>query len=431
MLAPRHAIHLAHAAIALAACAPSAGRPALAPSADERTATAAFIAAFADATRALIAERFADAVVPLARAEQLDPGNDVVVYLAAVAANGAHDAADARRWLERLDALASDVIPNRGEFAAIADDPVLARVTAAATTRAAAESRGVTEAFRIAEPGLGPEGIAYDPVTRAFLIGSTDARKIIRVRDGRADEFVPTSIAAAPVLGLRVDAARRRLWAACEAYDRAHGAPLGDELPASVSVYDADTGVLIARYLAPLAGKHLLNDVTIAPDGTAYVTDSEAGQVWRVAPGAAALAPVVPPDRFVYPNGIAWDAIGGALLIADAITVWRLELAGPAGASLRPLIASPGVSLAGLDGMYLAGDQLIGVQNLVGQGRVVAFALAAGHARVTGRRVLASSHPALDTPTTGALAPGGLYLLANARVRGPTPSIVLRVPLAP
>ena len=82
--------------------------------------------------------------------------------------------------------------------------------------------------------------------------------------------------------------------------------------------------------------------------------------------------------------------------------------------------------------MYLAGDTIIGVQNLAGPGRVIRLDLAPGHARVVARRVLAATHPALDAPTTGAIAADGFYLLANSQIHSakpPAPVIILRVPM--
>ena len=70
-------------------------------------------------------------------------------------------------------------------------------------------------AFRIADPDLIPEGIAYDPKTRTFFVGSTFKRKIVAVdAAGRARDFTTEAQDGIfGVLGLRVDADRRILWA--------------------------------------------------------------------------------------------------------------------------------------------------------------------------------------------------------------------------
>ena len=46
-----------------------------------------------------------------------------------------------------------------------------------------------------------------------------------------------------------------------------------------------------------------LNDVTVAPDGSVYATDSEAGRLFRAAPGAATLTPLGAPRSLPSANG--------------------------------------------------------------------------------------------------------------------------------
>src|SRR5215211_7738657 len=79
-----------------------------------------------------------------------------------------------------------------------------------------ASARGQSRvAFRIPEPDLIPEGIAYDPVAQVFYVGSTYKRKIVSV-DGRGvvrDFTGEGQDGLWGLLGMRVDAKRRLLWA--------------------------------------------------------------------------------------------------------------------------------------------------------------------------------------------------------------------------
>lgn len=388
----------------------------------------AFVAAFRTAMEQLVAEDYAAALTSMQRAAALDPGNDVVTYLVAMAAAQRHDRPLALDWLRRLDAMRSDLIPIAGDLLEIVDDAEAQPIIAALRARARREAPVASEAFRIAETGLTPEGIAYDPVSRAFFIGSVRARKIIRVRDGRSDDFAPSALRLRSVLGLRVDAARRELWAGGEATTSTGHEPGDDGARAELTVFDLDTAAIKRRYTAPDADKHLFNDIAVTGDGTAYITDSLAGAVWTIAPGGA-LRMLGAANRFLYPNGIAWDPVARRVLVADAVTTYRVD---PVSGAASALAAPAGESLAGFDGMYLDGDRLVGVQNLAGVGRLLAFRLTADRAGVTGRRVLLADHPSLDAPTTAAIAPDGVYLLANSQIRSkrpPAPVVVLRVPL--
>jgi hypothetical protein len=69
-------------------------------------------------------------------------------------------------------------------------------------------------AFRLKDPKLIPEGIAYDPTSKRFFVGSVAQHKII-VTDakGEARDFSAPGDKLDAVLGLAVDAARGHLYA--------------------------------------------------------------------------------------------------------------------------------------------------------------------------------------------------------------------------
>jgi len=80
-------------------------------------------------------------------------------------------------------------------------------------------------AFTIPEKDLLPESVAYDPVEEAFYVGSTRKGKIVKVgRDGKVTDFVaPRRHGLWMVIGMKVDARRRILWAASSAGSNLEG----------------------------------------------------------------------------------------------------------------------------------------------------------------------------------------------------------------
>ena len=69
-------------------------------------------------------------------------------------------------------------------------------------------------AFRLADPKLIPEGIAYDPKQDRFLIGSVAQKKIVSAnRKGEVKDFSKLEDNLDCVLGLFVDAAHEQLYA--------------------------------------------------------------------------------------------------------------------------------------------------------------------------------------------------------------------------
>ena len=267
-------------------------------------------------------------------------------------------------------------------------------------------------AFRIPERDLIPEGIAFDPEDDSFYVGSLLKRKIVHVRrDGSvADLAGPKEGVPVDVLGLRVDAARRQLWAAVVVRD---GRPKDRPSPALLLV-ELPSGRIRASYGPTDDGKHLFNDIALLADGTVFVTDSEAGTVYRLRPGETALSRLLPPGSFDYPNGIAPSVDGRAVYVADGLDgVTRLD---PETGKRTVLHRPKGVSLDMIDGLYLVSGGLVAVQNGTGVDRVAWFGLDRAGTRVVSAKVLARADPRFHIPTTAAVAPDGLYLLANSLI---------------
>src|SRR4029079_6664238 len=106
---------------------------------------------------------------------------------------------------------------------------------------------GSTVAFRIPDKGLVPEGIAFDSKSGSFFVSSIRKRKIVRVAaDGKASDFVASGRdGLRGVLGMRVDAARRRLWACTQAMKHMEGFREGQKPESALMEFDADSGKLV------------------------------------------------------------------------------------------------------------------------------------------------------------------------------------------
>jgi hypothetical protein len=186
---------------------------------------------------------------------------------------------------------------------------------------------------------LHPEGVAYDPTRGAFLVTSLRHGTVSAVQpDGSAETLVkdPDLIST---IGIRVDVARNRLLVVNA--DPGTGVATGTATvrrTAGLGIYDLRTGQRI-RYvdLAKVAGdggEHFGNDVAVAPDGTAYVTDSFAPIVYRI-PARGPASVLLRDERLsggagFGANGIVWSddhlVIGN---YADG-TLWRVADSDPA-----------------------------------------------------------------------------------------------------
>ena len=297
-----------------------------------------------------------------------------------------------------------------GGFGRAWDDPafkaVLARIEAKLPRLDFAPSE-----FEIEDRELIPEGLAYDARAGNFYMGSVAQRRILRIDSSKAvTEFAGASADLDAVLGLAVDAPRRRLYAVSTSALTDAGRK---RLRNSVVAFDVDTGKLVQRYEVPGAAQ--LNDVAVALGGRVYVTDSEAGSVYELRSGGAPRL-LLAPGQVRGVNGIAASPDGSRLYVAHSTGLAVLDAATGA---LKRIANRTRESIAAIDGLYEYQGGLIGVQNVTTPGRVILISLSGSGEEATAVKTLVSHHHSgLYEPTTGAVRAdtGYFYLLAATGV---------------
>lgn len=312
-------------------------------------------------------------------------------------------------FLERLDRTGWDIPFAPSDFKILANDPRFRAIATRVAARAPAVSRSEL-AFTLPDPEMIPEGIAVDPTTGTFYVGSIRKRMIVAVDpDKRTRTFVQGHSAA--VLGMKVDPARGLLWVASYADPGMERFAEADRGRAAVTAFALADGA--RRREVELRGggdPHLFNDVALAPDGTVYVTDSVAGRVWRIPSDRDVLEPITPPAAFTYPNGIVY-AWTDRLLVAHRTGIAIVD---PRSGAITPMAST--APIAGIDGLLLEGRTMYGVQNNLGAARLVAIALDETGTRAAGLAILENTAATLVLPTTAAFYDKALYTIANAQL---------------
>lgn len=328
-------------------------------------------------------------------------------------------------------------------FAALRTRPEALRLFAEIAEAARPRPRA-TVAFTLAEKELIPEGIAHDPKSGAFLVSSLYRRKVVRVApDGSASDLVPEARDGLwKAVGLKVDAARRRLWVMSAVDDPGMtGFSEADLGKAGAFVFDLDSGRLVARLVPelPAGEKSFFNDAAVAGDGDTFVTDSERGAVYRARVAQGDLVEVLPPGSLVYPNGLALSDGGATLFVAHAGGVTGLVVATGERFDLSPC---KGTALVGLDGLSWHRGALIGIQNGLFPEKVVRYVLSPDRRRVARAEVLDQAGPHYAIPTTGTVVGDDYFFIANSQLDAFEPDgrlkaaalkevVVLKVPLSP
>lgn len=310
-----------------------------------------------------------------------------------------------------------DRLAGRGVSFDVAGDEDLASLRDLPTFRAVAAKFAdlrrplghAQEAFRLPEKDLLAEGLTYDPGSRHFFVGSVHRGRIVRVGpDGTSRDFAAVPDA---VLGMAVDPPRQRLWACTTAVPERAGFDPANENRAALVAFDLVDGREVARLPLRGAGRPDCNDVTVAADGSVFVSDARAGTVRTAAAGARELRVLVPAGRLASPQGLALSADGKVLYVADyPAGVARVDVATGEAALLS---APDDAVVGGIDGLVRHGRVLVGIQNGIRPHRVVALELGAGG--ITKVEVLLRGHEAFDEPTLGVVVGRDLFFVANSQ----------------
>lgn len=266
-------------------------------------------------------------------------------------------------------------------------------------------------AFELEDRGLIPEGIAHDPKSGSFFVGSIAKGTIVRVEPpAQSYTFVGPEAGLDAVLGLAVDAPRRLLWVvSTSALTNAGRAKLRN----AVVAFDLDSGRLVRRVEVPAAKQ--LNDVAVAPGGRVFASDSESGVIFEVPAKEGSAKVLVPEGQLRGSNGLAvWPDLK-RLYVAHSTGIAIVD---PATGAVKRVPIPARDTVAAIDGLYVWQGGLVGVQNVTTPGRVIFMELSPDGSTITRVRTLLSHHhPALFEPTTGAPTDSGFYLLASSAVR--------------
>lgn len=121
-----------------------------------------------------------------------------------------------------------------------------------------------------------PEGVAFDPVERNFYATSLVGGSIVRIDPLGRETVFRAADNRASLLGVKIDADRRRLWVCAQQVDG---------IDNRVWVFSLASGQLDMEFLlGALATDGSCNDLALDSNGVAYVTDSTNPYLYRLDP---------------------------------------------------------------------------------------------------------------------------------------------------
>ena len=377
--------------------------------------------AFRKANKAFEKEDYKAGAGSLMTAYLINPEDDLIINFMAEAYVMVGDRSASLMWLRRLLTLSPCFFHMPENAASVLNAKEYRELTQAAKANEIRRHESKI-AFMLPETDLIPEGIAYDPVDKAFFLSSLHKRKIVRVRPQTRNRLPIVEDFTSQgqdglysTLGMRVDAERRVLWVCSSAESFMKEYSESDAGKAALFKYDLNTRKLIRKYELGPNPRHLLNDIALNAEGDAFVTDIATGEIFTVRHEKDELEVFIPVGRFESPNGIAISNDGRKLFISDMpFGVYVLDSETKRSERLPQNV---GISPSGSDGLYFYDNSLIGIINIVSErnGRVARFYLDGSAKAVTHAAVLDCNHRLYQWPTTGVVVGNSFFYIANSQ----------------
>lgn len=234
----------------------------------------------------------------------------------------------------------------------------------------------------MADPNTFPENVTVLG-DGTVVIGAMLQHFIYRARPGQAtaERWIDLTSVGSASWGLMADNGRNTLWVCTTAFPLpAKITPAIKERITSLRAFDTRTGA--AKGVWPLLNAtNSCNDMTIAADGTVYVSDIANGQVQRLKPGAAALDMWLQAPELANVDGIAFV---GRTLYANNVQTGKLfrlpvNADGSAGAPVEIKLSQP---LEGPDGMRAQNGKMYVAENRANRVSEITFSGDTGTVKV-------------------------------------------------
>ena len=377
----------------------------------------------------------------LAAADQLVPNHPSLTLMRArvEAASGDPDAA-LRLW-DRYARFGLVANPSAdptiaGLVRTPAFDPIARRLAVNRQPVGQLETRGLIDQPVIAE------NVVWDEARSRLLVSTIAGRTILQMDEaGVVSPYLRPDRPVAGILGMALDIERGLLWATASGLGFAGDLEPGMAGRSELLKIELATGRVLARIQGSNATPRSFGDVAVGPDGSAYVSDSWAGDVFRLPPSGSVLETLAPAGVFGSPQGIVAAPDGLSLVVADYSSgLHTIDLSTLA---VRAIRGPDDESLLGIDALLQDGHDLIAVQNGVNPERVLRLRVSSDGLRVERVIVLAANLPELDGAAGGSMSEGSLILVSRGQmasftetgdlVAGPPPPVIISrlVPTAP
>jgi sugar lactone lactonase YvrE len=255
-----------------------------------------------------------------------------------------------------------------------------------------------------------PEGVAFDTATQTIYVSSTYKRKIIAIDpSGNVKDFISEAQDdIKSVIGMEVDNRTNSLWAvSSEALDVL---PLIDPGPmqwrSSVYQFNLADGRLKNKFILE-RDSVFLNDITVGPDGTVYITESVQNGLYRIGPGEDSMRLFMDMKPYHFINGICFA--DNRLFVCSTEGILAVDIPGK---QYRLLNSAARVDHGDIDGLSFNGKYFIGHQST----KIMRFEPNAAMDSIVRSDTLNSGKD-FDASTTGEIGNNYYYFIVNSQIQ--------------
>lgn len=340
--------------------------------------------------------------------------------------------AEALQWLEKFAATGLNFdLAKDDELKGLLADPSGQKIAAQMKQRSLPKA-GTELVCSLPQVDTMPEDIAYlkssTPTSEgSFFVSSIQHHTLYRLSLPKAGskECIMQELPLAqeakrwPTLAVSADPKRNALWVTASAMPGFTGFPKEDEGKAVLMEVEAASGRVLRRFDPETTGPAVLGDMCVTTDGTVYVTDSIGGGVYRLHgnPQTAKLEKIA--DGLFSPQTPVLTRDGKRLFVADytmGIAVIDLPAVNAVAGSAAKVTYLPhpeNAAVVALDGLYLDGDSLIGIQNGTDPVRILRLRLNHAQTEIISAEVIEQATERMGDPTHAVAVDGWFYISAN------------------
>jgi len=334
-------------------------------------------------------------------------GDVGIAYHLARVSIGRGDYEAAGKWLTKLADAGWKMGLDPANFSGDTIPDVLLKQIADINKTTRQSLRTSEHALTFDDPLLVPESIAYDAENRTVYAGSLLVPRLVTTAlQGKASKNIelalPVGVQWGVLYGIKFNADRGDLWLLNNRTD-------SEGMHGNLSIINRESA-LIKSYRFADEPAIELNDLCFSK-GYVYVTDSTASRIYRGSLASDSLEVFYQDSDISFPNGIACNDNSTAVYVSDSRGVSRIDQDG--GIDHERLKVEAGLSLGGIDGMYLWKNHIVGVQNYLGAPKIIMVGLS-NLTIPNAVNFFDVNHPNFRVPTTGFVAGDCLFYIANS-----------------